>query len=416
MHYVIHDYAGHPFQVHLSRHLALRGHAVDHLYFADNPGPKGWFETRPNDPPSLRFLGITLGTHSNAAGTGAIGVNRIFRELAYGREVARVITQLKPNAVLCGNTPADAQRAIIRTCHKLQIPFIYWLQDIYSVAVSTLLTKKLGALGKLVGKYYEQVDRQQFRASDAVIAISEDFPNLIAQWADHTPVSVINNWAAIDDLPVCDKANDWSRSHNLENDFVYLYSGTLGRKHNPHFLLRLAECCQRNDSVVAVAQGFGVPFLTNQKAQRNLDPLKLLPIQPAKNLAHVLATADVLLATIEAEAGTFAVPSKVLSYLCAGRPILLAASEANLAARTVQQANAGIVVDPADENGFLLAADRLRNNPELRAEMGANGRNYAERTFDLERITDKFEAILAPVERLKAEDLHISKEEMLPAE
>jgi glycosyltransferase involved in cell wall biosynthesis len=80
--------------------------------------------------------------------------------------------------------------------------------------------------------------------------------------------------------------------------------------------------------------------------------------------------------------------------MCAGRPILLAAPKENLAARTVEKAQAGIVVDPADEAGFLSAARRLRDSPELRASLGANGRAYAERTFDMKRITDKFERVL----------------------
>ena len=58
---VIHDYAGHPFQVHLSRHLAKRGHEVFHLYFADNPGPKGIMINQSSDPPCLRFIGVRLG-------------------------------------------------------------------------------------------------------------------------------------------------------------------------------------------------------------------------------------------------------------------------------------------------------------------------------------------------------------------
>ena len=31
---IVHDYAGHPFQVQLSRRLASRGHEVLHLYCA----------------------------------------------------------------------------------------------------------------------------------------------------------------------------------------------------------------------------------------------------------------------------------------------------------------------------------------------------------------------------------------------
>ena len=398
----MHDYSGHPFQVHLSRHLAQRGHEVFHLWNADNPGPKGLMQHRPDDADSLHFNSVTLGIKHHAAGTGAqFGVSRVLRDIRYGREAARVIKGLQPDVLLCGNTPLDAQRAIIAMCKAQDIRFVYWVQDVYSVAVKTLLTKRLGLLGKTIGNYYHRVDRQQFRASDAIIAISEDFVSLIGGWAGQTPVSVIENWAPIDDIPMGEKDNEWSRQHDLHERFAFVYSGTLGRKHNPMFLLKLAERCSDQDRVVAVSQGYGVPLLMEAKAASRangrLDSLTLLPIQPAQHLCNVLATADVLLATIEAEAGKFAVPSKVLSYLCSGRPILLAAARDNLAARTVERAGAGLIVDPTDEAGFMAAAELLRSDPAMRAEMGRNGRQYAERTFDLAAITTRFENVLRHV-------------------
>ena len=266
------------------------------------------------------------------------------------------------------------------------------------MAVTKYLSERLGYPGKAIGWYYQWLDRCQFRDSDAIIVISEDFAPLVGSWAGNdNKVSVIENWAAIDDLPSGLKDNDWSRDHSLHSDLAFVYSGTLGRKHSPMLLLRLAQACRAGESVVVAGQGFGIPQLQAAKTEHRIDALKLLPIQPARHLADVLATADVLVATIEADAGAFAIPSKVLSYLCAGRPILLAAPRDNLAARTVERANAGIVVDPADEAGFMAAAGRLRADPELRAELGANGRAYAERTFDMTRITDRFERVILNV-------------------
>jgi glycosyltransferase involved in cell wall biosynthesis len=97
---------------------------------------------------------------------------------------------------------------------------------------------------------------------------------------------------------------------------------------------------------------------------------------------------------IGSDAGTFAVPSKVLSYLCASRPILLAAPKENLVARIVKRANAGVVVESDDETGFIAAAAQLRADPDLRRKFGANGRAYAERTFNMTEITNKFESVL----------------------
>src|SRR3954447_11455580 len=371
---VVHDYCDHPFQVQLSRNLAMRGHDVTHIYFADDPGPKGAFDNRPDNPPSLKFVAITLGGPVRQTALLA----RRFNDVAYGRGVARKILELHPDAVISGNAPTEAQGAIINACRTADIRFVYWLQDIFSVAVSKLVSKQLGFAGKIVGWYYQYLEKRQFRASDSIVVITEDFAPLARAWGGDEKVSVIENWGALDDISVGEKDNGWSRQHGLNDSFAYIYSGTIGRKHNPELLLRLAEETGSSGLVVVVAQGVSVQHLHDEKAVRKIGSMKLLPIQPAEVLPDVLATADVLVAMIEVDAGTFAVPSKVLSYMCAGRPILLAAPKENLAARTVEKARAGIVVDPADEAGFLNAARRLRDNPQLRASLGANGRAYAE--------------------------------------
>lgn len=398
---VIHDYAGHPFQVLLSRQLATRGHEVYHLYFADNPGPKGNMQSESDGRACPRFVGIKLGGPiADVAGTGGqTGLARRASDISYGRKVAQVLRCLRPDVVLSGNTPTDAQRIILRLCKAEGIRFVYWLQDIYGVAVSQLLSNRLGAPGRLIGWYYQQLDRRQFRSSDAIVVISQDFREMLAAWAgSDSKIFVIENWAAIGDIAVGKKDNAWSRQHGLHENFVFAYSGTLGRKHNLALLLKLARRCAPGELLLVAAQGAGMPGLSAAKSAHQIDALKLLPLQPADHLSDLLATADVLVATLEPDAGKFAVPSKVLSYLCAGRPVLLAAPRENLASRIVQRANAGIVVDTRDESGFLAAADLLRGSKNMRAEFGANGRAYAEKTFDIAAITQKFERVLVASE------------------
>jgi glycosyltransferase involved in cell wall biosynthesis len=378
MRILVHDYAGHPFQIQLSRQLAMRGHDVTHAHFTENPGPKGSFISRPGDPSSLSFQGITIGKGYDKTSL----ITRRFNDVEYGRRAARIVRDLEPDVVISGNTPTEAQKAIITACKAGRIRFVYWLQDFYSIAVTTLLSKKLGVAGAPIGWYYRRLERGQLRDSDAVVAITDDFVLRASAWAgDKAKVSVIENWATLEDIQVGAKDNAWSREHGLHNHFNYVYSGTLGLKHNPNLLIQLARTSDQDTRVVAVAEGVGVTQL-KAASSSGLDTIKLL------------ATGDVLVAMIEGDAGNFAVPSKVQSYLCAGRPILLAAPATNLAARIVARENAGIVVEPGDEAGFLAAAARLRADPGLRERLGANGRLYAERTFDIGRITDRFEAVL----------------------
>jgi glycosyltransferase involved in cell wall biosynthesis len=108
----------------------------------------------------------------------------------------------------------------------------------------------------------------------------------------------------------------------------------------------------------------------------------------------ILGAADVLVALLEPTAGTFSVPSKVLSYLCAGRPILAAIPPENLAARTIERAGAGLVANSTDEESFLMLAKQLRVDAGLRQDAGRRARAYAETTFDTAVIADRFQDVI----------------------
>lgn len=91
----------------------------------------------------------------------------------------------------------------------------------------------------------------------------------------------------------------------------------------------------------------------------------------------------------------FSVPSKVLTYHCASRPILAAMPCGNLAARIIRAQESGLVVPPGSAGGFLEAADRLRNDAVQRSLLARNARAYAESTFDIAAIADRFEKVFA---------------------
>jgi glycosyltransferase involved in cell wall biosynthesis len=96
----------------------------------------------------------------------------------------------------------------------------------------------------------------------------------------------------------------------------------------------------------------------------------------------------------------FSVPSKVLTYLCAQRPLLLAVPLENLAAKIVADNEAGYVLLPGDADGFLERADQLMQDTDLRGRLARNARNYAEANFDIQKIGDQFENI---IQQLNAE-------------
>jgi glycosyltransferase involved in cell wall biosynthesis len=142
-----------------------------------------------------------------------------------------------------------------------------------------------------------------------------------------------------------------------------------------------------------------VRALEQQAEARRLAAIKFLPFQSYEDFPNVLASAIVLIGILEDEAGVFSVPSKVLSYLCSGRPILLCAPAENLASRIVLEAEAGAVYSTSRPHDLLSGLDKILNDGAAALRLGNNARRYAERAFDIESIADRFLEIIAKASR-----------------
>jgi glycosyltransferase involved in cell wall biosynthesis len=387
----VHDFVGHAFQTQLSRELARRGHRVQHLFFQGFASPNDCPAMCRSDPPTLSIEAIILpGTYPKYQ-----YVRRVFADRRYSRECIARLSAFSPNVVISANASPAIQGRIQNYCRRNSIGFLNWVQDFYGLAAEKILSRRLGLLGKMIGGYVRRKEEKIVRSSDAVVFISDDFqtafPGMAAGQA-----TVIENWAPLGDLPARARINDWSVANDLVGKKVLLYSGTLGLKHNPELLIELArELCGTPEAVVVVvSEGLGRAYLERRKRELRLSNLMLFDFQPFGVLPDVTASADVLIAMIEKEAGVFSVPSKVLTYLCARRPLLLAVPSSNLAARIVAGNQAGIVVDPADFRGFTRGALELLADPDRASALASNGWAYARSAFNITRVGDRFETVL----------------------
>ena len=391
MRIIVHDFAGHPFQVELSRSLARRGHQVLHLYSGSIVTPQGALAKRPEDPDTFQIEPILLAEKVDKSKI----LKRRKVDLEHGRRTVARMEAYKPEVVLSANTPLDAQKLMLDYAHSHGVHFAFWVQDLIGQAIKRLMAVKYLGLGWLAGSYYANLENRLLAESDKIVVISEDFRPFLPKAVQNTPrVHVVENWAPLDEMPLRERVNPWSEAHGFSDGLNFIYSGTLGMKHNPELLVQLAVELTGKGRMIVVTEGQSVEFLKRRMLELGLENLHLLPFQPFDVLPEMLASADVLVAVLEADAGVFSVPSKVLTYLCAGKPLLLAIPLENLAARIATQTGAGLVVSPDDAEGFIANARTLAGDESKRSQMGQAGRAYAEKTFSIETITDKFERIL----------------------
>jgi glycosyltransferase involved in cell wall biosynthesis len=273
---------------------------------------------------------------------------------------------------------------------------VFWLQDIYSDAIGIVARQRLGPIGRVIAWAAQRAERQVARGAAGVVPISDTFLDKLDAWGvARDAIRVIPNWGAIDEMPLRPKDNEWSRSQGLADVPVVMYAGTLGLKHDPSVLSRLAQQVPEGTRVVVVSQGQGREWLEDQVG--NTPALKLLDYQPYEQLPDMLATADVLVVVLESDASRYSVPSKALNYFCAGRAVLGLLPTNNAVAHMIESSQAGLVVDPGHAEKTSAALNDLLADEQTRAKMGAAARAYAESTFDVRRIGDTFESVVTGV-------------------
>ena len=395
MRILLHDFPGHPFQAELARSLGARGHEVLHVQCASFPSGKGRVD---DDAPSspTRFEAISLGETFDRYSTG----RRLRQEAEYGFRFVRTVHRFRPDVLISSNDPLPSKALSALWLKGARARWIFWLQDIWSAAISRELAG-VRWVGRPAGALVRGLERGLVRQADAVVQITPDFDATLDAWRVPTARRrVIENWAPLGELPLRPRDNAWAAAQGLSDRVRFVYAGTLGLKHNPDVLHALAKD-QPDADVIVVSEGLGADRLRERHAEDPAPNLRVLPFQPWADMPDVVGSADVLVVLLEQEAGGFSVPSKVLTSLCAGRAILAAMPRSNLAARTIEGAQAGVVVDAGDQAAFLAAARGLSADPDRRRALGEQGRRHAEAAFDIEAITDRFEALIADAGRLE---------------
>ncbi|WP_336115124.1 glycosyltransferase family 4 protein [Streptomyces sp. PTD9-10] len=398
MRILVHDYSGHPFQAQLSRELARRGHDVVHSTCTAYVSGKG---NLAGDSPGLRFatIGDTTRLRKEAY------FHRLHQETRLGLELARQVRREKPDVVLLSNLPIPVLVVTAAVLGRLRIPWVLWHQDVTTVALKTFAAARVAKSMGLAAKVFGAGEKWSARQASAVVVIADSFVRVHERWGTAGKVTVIPNWAPLDEIVPVARTNAWSTEHGLNDVRTVLYSGTLGLKHNPVLLVQLAERLrERGDPVrlVVVNDGPAVPVLREAAAARGVE-LTLLPFQPYERLPEVLGTGDVLVVLLGPDAGEFSVPSKTLSYLCAGRPVLGLMPADNLAAQLLHQAGSAVL--PPEESALDGAASWVRTvlaDPAHAERLGKESRALAEREFALEDCASRFEDILRKVSAASA--------------
>jgi glycosyltransferase involved in cell wall biosynthesis len=264
-------------------------------------------------------------------------------------------------------------------------PVILWVQDLWPASLSATGHVK----NKLILKAVEHVVRFIYRHVDLLLVQSEAFVAPVQALAGSTPVMYYPNSG--DDSFSAPTSAEPPAVEGMNAPFPVLFAGNIGTAQAVDVIVEAAELLRAYPDIqfVVVGDGSRRDWMLQEKAARKLDNIHLPGRFPVETMPAFMQRSAALLVTLaDQEIFNYTVPSKLQSYLAAGRPIIAALNGEG--ARLVQDAGAGFAVAAEDGASLADAVLRLYRSPRAEQEqMGANGARYFAQHFSHEMLVGR---------------------------
>lgn len=300
---------------------------------------------------------------------------------------------MHPDAII-GIVPSLSGALLARMyATRYRVPYGILFQDLVAPAVDQSGISG----GRLVAGVTRRLESFGVIGARAVAVVSEAFmPYLTSIGVPRERLVHVPNWTHI--APPAADTTRARRAMRWDIDrHIVLHSGNMGLKQGLEQVIDAAAVAGPNSQLLFVLMGDGSQRDMLVDRARGLPNVVFTPPQPEANFPTVLAAADCLLISERPTVLDMSLPSKLTSYLAAGRPIVAAVNPRGATAAEVERSAAGLVVEAGDAQGLLDALSRLTRDPELARALGSAGYRYAALNLTPEKSYARIDAF---VERL----------------
>ena len=383
-----------PFTTGLSEHLTSRGHTVQVVTaFPYYPEWRVWdgYRGRITQKEVRRGVEIRRVRHF-IPGRASSLPQRLLHDFSFTTAAFTAgLAARDCDVIYCSCPPPALALAAYALSRFRKVPYIIKLTDLASDAALATGILRDGTLVRCA----RSMEKFVYRHAQAVICLCEGFREKLAQSGIPAhQLHLIPDWGDTEAIRPVSSDGSFRDAHRIAPEkFVVLHTGNMGKKQDLLNVVRAAVLSEGDSNLlwVIVGEGEERELLDREIKVRGLGNLLLLPLQPVERLCQTYAAAEVLLLNQKAAVTDAVIPSKLLTYMASGQPVLCAASVDSVASRLIREAQCGMVVKPDDPAALLEGALALRTDASLNLKMGANGRRYAERNYNRARVLDSYD-------------------------
>jgi len=315
---------------------------------------------------------------------GSFGMEALLPAFASGR----------PDLIVCVTPPLELALSAYLLTLAWRVPYVLWIKDLVpDVAIQLGMLKNRMLINLAAGL-------EQFAYAHAVklVVICDSFAeNISRKGVSTNKVAVVPQWADIEMIrPEISGASFRLRNQIESSSFVVLHAGNIGEKQRLELLIHAAKRLEehREIQLVIVGDGARKGAVVAEAKRLKSSNVRFLPLQPEEQFAEMLASSDVLALHQDSDLTDAVIPSKLLTYMASGKPIVATARPESATGRTISSSGCGVTVEPGNTTELSAAIFKLFRDKELRARCGSSGRNFVCENFARMDVLSRLESLL----------------------
>lgn len=274
---------------------------------------------------------------------------------------------------------------------KTKSPVVWNIQDMFPGASIANGAMK----NPILKKIFYRLHKKAYKTADYITVISDDMKlKVIEQGYPSEKITVISDW--FDDRsvkPIEWKDNLFVKKYKLALDKFYVqYAGTMGFNFDYHVIIEVAKILKKNNDIEFQMIGFGSQMDDFKKVaeENNLNNIVFYPLQQQNMVSHVYSACSVCIIPLPKGVIGNSVPSKIGLLMACKKPIISTSDKDSLYIKMINDNKFGYGFGNDEYEKVADSILKLKNNFDLKINMGVNGYNFGHEIFSRTYNTSKY--------------------------
>ena len=275
-----------------------------------------------------------------------------------------------------------------------RVPFSLEIRDIWPESIATVGAVRTNSLIRPL----EWLERAMYRSAHRIVTVGEGYKEqLIDRGVWPGKIDVVPNGVDVESLAPAEPAEVVRQRHGLDGQFVCAYVGTICMASGLDVVLDAAAMLKKRgrDDIAFLLVGDGAvrEQLQSKAKSRGLANVVFTGQRGKQEVPSYLAAVDACLVHLKRkDLFRYVLPSKIFEAAGMRKPIILGVE--GHAARLIEQARAGIVIEPEDATDLGESVMRLADDAALCKSFGDAGHDHVIRHFNRHHLAESYLNIL----------------------